>query len=249
MRRGKTLDGADSGLVHAVASTTEEPTVSTYIVTSNGGGLDRLSDHARQTVDSEDEARRAMISMILADADYADEIGMHDLAEDLTAMAEDTNLARFGADGMIVAFGSFAYSAQKVPAMSETNATECECSEEYGPCEDHSEVLAQREGASLRTADELLAVFIGDVEDIIGRPVTEHDASAVAAEYWEATDNVGGWVDCDRFPDLAEALHDAATYGAEGALPADVWVWWEDGYVVSRITGGPLLEEDEEGDR
>lgn len=86
--------------------------MSTYIVTNNGGGLDRLSDHARQTVDSEDEARRAMISMILADADYADEIGMHDLAEDLTAMAEDTNLARFGADGMIVTFGSFAYSAQ-----------------------------------------------------------------------------------------------------------------------------------------
>lgn len=109
------LDGADSGPVHAVTSTTEEPTVSTYIVTSNGGGLDRLSDHARQTVDSEDEARRAMISMILADADYADEIGMHDLAEDLTAMAEDTNLARFGADGTIVTFGSFAYSAQRFP--------------------------------------------------------------------------------------------------------------------------------------
>lgn len=89
--------------------------MSTYIVTNNGGGLDRLSDHACQTVDSEDEARRAMIGMILADADYAGEIGMHDLAEDLTAMAEDTNLARFGADGMTVAIGSFAYSAQRFP--------------------------------------------------------------------------------------------------------------------------------------
>lgn len=103
-----------NGYAAGVASI-EEPTVSTYIVTNNGGGLDRLSDHARQTVDSEDEARRAMIDMILADADYADEIGMHDLAEDLTAMAEDTNLARFGADGTIVTIGSFAYSAQRFP--------------------------------------------------------------------------------------------------------------------------------------
>ena len=115
MREGKTLVGADSGPVHAVASTTEKPTVSTYIVTNNGGGLDRLSDHARLTVDTEDEARRAMIGMILADADYADEIGKHDLAEDLSALAEDTNLARFGADGTIVTFGAFAYSAQRFP--------------------------------------------------------------------------------------------------------------------------------------
>lgn len=122
-------------------------------------------------------------------------------------------------------------------------SAECECSEEYGPCENHGEELAQREGASVRTADELLAVFIGDVEGVIGRPIAEHDASAVAAEYWTATDNAGGWIDHDRFPDLAEALHDAATYGAEAALPAGAHVWWEDGYVISRITGGPLHAE------
>lgn len=87
-----------------------------------------------------------------------------------------------------------------------TSARECECSEEYGPCEDHSEVLAQREGASTRTADELLAVFIGDAEDIIGRPITEHDASAVAAEYWDATDNAGGWIDHDRFPEEGDPM-------------------------------------------
>ena len=132
--------------------------------------------------------------------------------------------------------------------VASIEATECECSEEYGPCEDHSEVLAQRDGASTRTGDELLAVFIGDAEGIIGRPITEWDASAVAAEYWEATDNAGGWVDHDRFPDLAEALHDAAIYGAESALyESGASVSWEDGYVISRITGGPLLEED--GDR
>ena len=129
--------------------------------------------------------------------------------------------------------------------MTQDYAAECGCSEDYGPCEDHSEVLAQRDGASTRTADELLAVFISDAEDITGRPITGHDASAVAAEYWDATDNAGGWVDHDRFPDLAEALHDAAIYGAEFALPEGVCVWWEDGYVISRITGGPLHPADE----
>ena len=27
------------------------------------------------------------------------------------------------------------------------------------------------------------------------------------------------------------------------SLPAGVYVWWEDGYVISRITGGPLHPE------
>jgi len=135
-----------------------------------------------------------------------------------------------------------------------SGATDCECSEDYGPCEDHSEVLAKRSGASTYTSDELLAVFIGDVADILGRRITEHDASAVADAYWRATDNAGGWIDHDHAPVvigadveatsmdvLGEALHDAATYGAEGAL-SDVGaaVWWDDGYVISRVIGGPL---------
>jgi len=135
-----------------------------------------------------------------------------------------------------------------------SGATDCECSEDYGPCSDHSEVLAQREGASTRTADELLAVFIGDVSDILGRRITERDASDVADAYWTVTDNAGGWIDHDHSPVvigtdveatsmdvLGEALRDAATYGAEGAL-SDVGavVWWDDGYVISRTIGGPL---------
>lgn len=114
-----------------------------------------------------------------------------------------------------------------------------------------------------------------ECEDIIGRPITEHDASAVADAYWRATGNAGGWVEHDgpdigiggkvigtgaygpairvcsdviTATDLAEALHDAAIYGAESALyESGASVSWEDGYVISRITGGPLLEED--GDR
>lgn len=124
----------------------------------------------------------------------------------------------------------------------------CECSEDYGPCESHSDVLAQRAGASSRSADELLAVFIGDVEAILaaeGVDVSEdagmRGAISAATEYWERYPS-GGWVDVDDEPDLAERLHDGATYGAEGALPAGVYVWWEDGYVISRITGGPLVD-------
>ncbi len=131
------------------------------------------------------------------------------------------------------------------------SATECECSEEYGPCEDHSEVLAQREGASTRTADELLAVFIGDAIDIMEG---EEDLiagaligtwSAVADAYWKACPN-GGWApiaEGDAYT-LSEELADTANV-VESYLPA--LVYWEDGYVISRITGGPLLEED--GDR
>lgn len=39
----------------------------------------------------------------------------------------------------------------------------CDCSEEYGPCELHGETLCQREGASLRTADDLVMVLIDDL--------------------------------------------------------------------------------------
>lgn len=39
----------------------------------------------------------------------------------------------------------------------------CECSEEYGVCELHGEVLVQREGASTRTADELIRVLCHDL--------------------------------------------------------------------------------------
>ena len=42
--------------------------------------------------DTFDEARRAVIARMLEDADIADEAGRHNLAESLSAAAEDANL-------------------------------------------------------------------------------------------------------------------------------------------------------------
>ena len=128
----------------------------------------------------------------------------------------------------------------------------CECSEGDGPCGGHSDVLAQREGAAVRTADELCAVFVGDVAAYLADAGIDPDAGMLAAmadadAYWTVCPS-GGWApveDPDAYS-LSEALADAVRF-AEQALPSGVCVWWEDGYVISRITGGPLLDED--GDR
>lgn len=131
--------------------------------------------------------------------------------------------------------------------MTDALRDECYCTDE-GPCESHLEVLCSREGASLHTADELCAIFIGDVEDLRHdvRPwgAAMADAVALAGDYWEAHPS-GGW--CED-PDMSQALSEAVG-AAESVLASEVgaFVWWDDGYVVGRITGGPLLEED--GDR
>lgn len=127
--------------------------------------------------------------------------------------------------------------------------TECECSEDYGPCEDHSEVLAQREGAAVRTSDELLAVFVGDVMAILASETGRAEdllpggsARETAADYWRECPN-GGWAPYDNREtySLSKALADARDV-AESLLPADVYAWWDDGYVIARLTGGPLAD-------
>lgn len=130
--------------------------------------------------------------------------------------------------------------------------TECECSEEYGPCEDHGIVIVQRDGAAVRCADELAAVMVEDLSEIIrdhwdGRTIPSDTARAlaeaetIAADYWEATDHRGGWwVDGEVNDALAsEALYE---YGVALAshLPGSLTLWEEDGYRVIEITGGPL---------
>ena len=138
-------------------------------------------------------------------------------------------------------------------AMTDALRDACYCTDE-GPCESHLEVLCSREGASLHTADELRAIFIGDAIDMMDPDnaatagyVTDEDRALFASvvdpiretadEYWTATDNRGGW--CDD-ADLTQALYDDA-FLLETYLP--FYVWWEDGYVVGRIIGGPLADE------
>ena len=122
----------------------------------------------------------------------------------------------------------------------------CECSEDFGPCEDHADVLAQRAGASSRTADELCAVFVGDVSAILADAGIAPDAGMVAAmrdadAYWDVCPSGGSPLEDTSAYSLGDALSDAVTF-AEQSLPAGTWVWWDDGYVISRITGGPLAD-------
>jgi hypothetical protein len=112
----------------------------------------------------------------------------------------------------------------------------CDCSDEFGPCEAHGTVLAQRVGSSNRSADELSLVYLNDALDIdpeclspYGRQIK---AEAEAADAWE-----GSWL---KDPDLADALRDV-TDQVESYL--DAWTVWGDGYVIVRPSPDcPLLE-------
>jgi hypothetical protein len=106
--------------------------------------------------------------------------------------------------------------------------SECECTEEYGPCEIHGETLVSREGASLRTADELCALFIEDALSVGAELSVEgaqilYDANEALSE--------SSWIED---PDLAEALRDLVNQ-VESYI-ADLTVVWDDGYRIIRPT-------------
>ena len=136
------------------------------------------------------------------------------------------------------------------PTKGKNVNSECECTDDGGPCETHGETLVIREGASTRTGDALAATFVDDVTDILreeGDGIRPYDAAmweaeGVAAAYWSACPN-GEWADD---PELADALGDAVR-AAESALPRGVRVDWNDGYVITRVVGGPLADDETDG--
>jgi len=117
-----------------------------------------------------------------------------------------------------------------------SNTVECECGEEYGPCEEHGTVLAQREGASLRTADELLSVYLHDARSIDPEVLSPYGLD-VLARADAALDGPASWLDDSE---LADELAGVA-WQVESALDADTY--WEDGYIIVRVTGGPLADD------
>lgn len=118
----------------------------------------------------------------------------------------------------------------------------CECNEEYGPCEAHADYLFIREGASTRTGDELMAQFIADCLAIDSSCLSPQGhawlkEAEVALE--AGRDPVSGvaWIsedDDDKRENLAELARQVEAYFA------DLYVTWEDGYVITRVVGGPL---------
>lgn len=122
--------------------------------------------------------------------------------------------------------------------------TDCDCSDEYGPCEQHCETLVVREGASTRTADELLSVF---VHDAVSLGVTLSPwGQDVLMRYDTALDNnrhmgVAWLPDGSGLDDMMDTLR----YQVEAELSAmGLMSYFEDGYIIVRPTPDcPLLEE------
>lgn len=105
---------------------------------------------------------------------------------------------------------------------------ECDCGEQYGPCETHCDLLALREGAPHRTADELAHVFLIDAADIIRGTDSElgGKVDAIAAQY-----DFSGWLEGEN---ESQQLDDDMIM-VESWLPAGTLCLWDDGYRLVRV--------------
>lgn len=108
-----------------------------------------------------------------------------------------------------------------------------ECSEEYGPCELHGETLVQREGASLRTADELLVLYLDDMASIGQGELSPYGADVLARaesalEAARSPHSGTAWIE-DL--DLVDELHTVVNQ-VESA--SDYLTYWDDGYRIVR---------------
>jgi hypothetical protein len=117
----------------------------------------------------------------------------------------------------------------------------CECDEdEYLPCEEHSRVLVQREGASLRTGDALALIFVQDVLAEFSPQIALNPLDQEFLAHCEEclTETSDAWL----YPDDSERLWDLSRL-VEQALPTNVISVWNDGYLVVEIlSGSPLYD-------
>lgn len=117
---------------------------------------------------------------------------------------------------------------------------QCECSDEFGPCESHGTVLAQRAGASSRSADELVNVFLHDALDIQPDVLSPYGVDVLARmdAALAELDPFTSWIED---VDLADEAREVA-WQVESAL--DAWTIWDDGYIIVRpSTDCPLVGE------
>lgn len=119
----------------------------------------------------------------------------------------------------------------------------CECSEEFGPCEQHCEVLVSREGASLRTGDELAVQFIDDAVSL-GVELSPWGKSVLQRAKKLLADNESmgaAWL--PEGTDGDEVRDDMQTLEWQVKAELEPAVYREDGYRIVKITGGPLAED------
>jgi hypothetical protein len=139
----------------------------------------------------------------------------------------------------------------KESTMSTTEIT-CDCSDDYGPCEQHGTVVVQREGASLRTADDLLLLFCEDADAVLwertGEPRISPWGRAVIAQSERALNANDPGNGCRWFSPEDERLRDdLVTLQSQleselASLDQPINVVWEDGYVFYEVADScPLL--------
>jgi hypothetical protein len=127
---------------------------------------------------------------------------------------------------------------------------ECDCDEDEDlPCEEHMIVLAQREGASTRTADELLAVWLDDAAAVPGVEVSPW-GQEVMRQAWDALERNRAYGVAWLPDDVAEGLRDDMETLRDqletslATLDDPVSTHWDDGYVMYRVSSdSPLAGE------
>lgn len=131
---------------------------------------------------------------------------------------------------------------------------DCGCDDEYGPCEDHGTTLVIREGASTRTADDLLLLLCRDACELLRQITREdrvsswgHELMCRAEDLLAAEDHHG----CRWFPesDQGATADELMTLRSQleaelSTLDAPVYVIENDGYVMVQLHDDcPLLDE------
>lgn len=130
-----------------------------------------------------------------------------------------------------------AYERGRVTMFVVTERGTCDCTDEYGPCEFHAETIVTREGSASRSADELAHEFLTDTASVLHAWPSDAFEAATVRLGNALADSGGTWFDN---PDDADELRDHVTT-AEGALAAAGYsTYWDDGYRIVRITGGPF---------
>lgn len=119
---------------------------------------------------------------------------------------------------------------------------DCGCSEEYGPCEGHADVLVIRQGAALRTADELSLLLVSDLIDC-GVKLSEIDMATYSYLDDALTNAYDPHTGLAHFADENDA-QDASDLAQMVEQDSDgLWIAHDDGYVISRPHDDcPLLE-------
>lgn len=125
----------------------------------------------------------------------------------------------------------------------------CDCDpDEMLPCEEHMVVLAQREGASARTGDELLSVWVHDAVFFRGVELSPwgRDLLSRYDAALESNRRFGvAWLPDGRQV-LAEEM-DTLRNQVEvslALLDEPVYTHWDDGYIMYSLTEDCPLRED-----